>query len=209
MADRRVDRVERPRDEGVYVSRVGEDKKEKQKFSQIPEDRDKKVVMATFFSYLKKMFDAFSPSNKIAGKVVDLHSIIEHLKELKKILGKLAVQDLSSSSDYAIELSEKWGIILEDFDTIEILERKETEKAATFRRMIDAVKNFPPDSEHRFGYYLLQQAGKDWLPFPFIEILEKLHKDHLDDPKASTLATWLSLIDQVIESLKQGVPFNP
>ena len=208
MVDRRVDRVERPRDEGVYVSRLGKDKKEKQKYSKLPADQDKKLLLATFFSYLKKMFDTFSPSKKIAGKVVDIQSIVEHLEAFKKLLEKLGKQDLSSSSDFATELSDQWSLILEDFDTIEIMQRKEANKTTDFRKMMDAIKNYPPESEHRFGFYLLQHAGKDWLPFPFIEILEKLHKDHLDSAKSSTLTLWLSLINQVIENLKQGLPFK-
>jgi len=208
MSDRRVDRVERPRDEGMYVSRIGEDKKEKQKYSQLPADKDKKLLLATFFSYLKKMFDTFSPSKKIAGNVVDIHGMIEHLRAFKNSLEKLGKQDLSNSSEYATELSDRWSLILDDFDTVEIMRRKEAKKTTDFREMMDAIKNYPPESEHRFGYYLLQHAGKDWLPFPFIEILEKLHRDHLENEKSSTLTQWFSLIDQVIENLKQGLPFK-
>ena len=85
MSDRRVERTERPRDEGVYSPRVQEDKKEHEKFTQISED-NKKILVATFCSYLKKMFDAFSPSKKFAGKIVDQQSIIENLEQLKNSL---------------------------------------------------------------------------------------------------------------------------
>lgn len=208
MSDRPLERVERPRDEGVYSSRIGKEKKEKEKFSELPEDEEKKVLFATFFAYLKKMFDTFSPSKKLAGAVVDLHTTIEHLQTFKKALEKLGQQDLSSSSTFATELSDLWAQLLEDFDNIEIMQRKDREKTTPFRSMMDAVKNYPPDSEHRFGYYLLQHAGKDWLPFPFIEILEKLHTDHLENAKESTLANWLALIDQVVENLRKGLPFQ-
>lgn len=208
MVDRRVDRVERPRDEGVYVSRIGEEKKDKQKFSDLPPERDKKLLMATFFAYLKKMFDTFSPSKKIAGKVVDIQGIIEHIQSFRKSLEKLTTKDLSSSSEYATELSDKWIRLNDDLDQIEIMQRKDHSKTASFRNMMDVIKHFPQDSEHRFGYYLLQHAGKDWLPFPFIEILETLHKNHLEDPKSSTLSSWFNLVDEVVENLKEGLPFK-
>ncbi len=209
MVDRRVERTERPRDEGVYSSRIQEEKKEKEKFSEIPPDDEKKILFATFFSYLKKMFDSFSPSKKLAGKVIDQQAIIENLTKFKKLLEKLSKQDLSTSPEFAIELSDTWCILLEDFDQIEIMERKNLAEISTFRKMIDTVKNYPPESEHRFGYYLIQHAGKDWLPFPFLEILENLHKQYTEDPKGSVLLSWIKLIDQVTTNLKNKLPFNP
>ena len=207
MSDRRVERTERHRDEGVYSARVQEDKKEQQKFTHLPEN-DKKILLATFFSYLKKMFDTFSPSKKFAGKIVDQQSIVENLQKLKNLLEKLGKKNLSASSDFAIQLSDLWICIVDDFDNIEILERKNLQEVASFREMMDQIKNFPPDSEHRFGYYLLEHAGKDWLPFPFIEILEKLHKEHVTDSKTSNLTSWLKKIDGVITNLKSTLPFN-
>jgi len=203
-----VERTERPRDEGVYSSRIERDKKEKGKYSKGPPDKEKQLLLATFFSYLKKMFDNFSPSKKLAGKVVDQHVIIEHLEKFKKILEKLSQKDLSNSADYAIELSDIWANLIEDFDTIEILERKNLQDVATFREMMDLIKNYPPDSEHHFGYYLLQHAGKDWLPFPFMEMLETLHKEHITTPETSSLTEWLKLIDKVIANLKKHISFK-
>lgn len=203
-----VERTERPRDEGVYVPRIEEDKKEKGKYSHLRDDSGKKILIATFFSCLKKMFDAFSPSKNLAGKVVDQQAIIENLLYFKKLLTQLSEENLSNSSDFATNLSSGWAQLLGDFENVEILERKNLQEIATFRKMIDMIKNYPPDSEHCFGYYLLQQAGKDWLPFPFIEILETLHKQHQQNSKTSTLASWFTLIDAVIANLKDQLPFK-
>lgn len=208
MTDRRIDRVERPRDEGVYSSRIQEDKKEKEKYKHLPADKDKQILLATFFSYLKKMFDAFSPSKDLAGKVIDQQAIIENLLHFKKLIEKLGKEDLSNSADFATELSEVWSGLLEDFDNVGILERKNIKEIATFREMMDIIKHYPPDTEHRLGYYLLQHAGKDWLPFPFIEILAKLHNEHKEDAKISTLTKWIKLIDGVINTLKKQLPFK-
>jgi hypothetical protein len=208
MVDRRVDKVERPRDEGVHVSPIVEEKKGKQNFSDLPQQRSEKLLMATFFAYIKKIFEKFSPSKKIAGKVVDIQGIIEHIQSFRKILEKLTAQNLSSSSEYAKQLSDAWVTLSDDLDQIQIMHRKDESKTDSFRKMIDAIKHFPKNSEHRFGYYLLQHAGKDWLPFPFIEILEALHQNHLEDPKSSTLNSWFHLFDEVIKNLKQGLPFK-
>jgi len=207
MVDRPLDRVERPRDEGVYVSRA-EEKKKESKYSPGPPKEDKQILLATFFSYLKKMFDTFSPSKQLVSKVVDQQKIIENLLKFKKLLDYLSQKDLSESAEYALKLSDSWCTLLEDFDTIEIMERKNLKEVATFREMMDAIKNYPPNSEHRLGYYLVQHAGKDWLPFPFIEILKTLHTEHQTNAKSSTLALWFKQIDAVISNLSLNQPFK-
>jgi len=206
MVDRPLDRVDRPRDEGVYSSRI-EDKKKESKYSSKPPKETKQVLLASFFSYLKKMFDTFSPSKQHLGKVVDRQKIIEHLLEFKKLLTKLLDKDLSQSAEFASELSETWCQLLEDFDTIEVLERKNLKDVAIFRDLMNHIKNYPPESEHRFGYYLVQHAGKDWLPFPFIEILSTLYSQHQAAPQVSTLNSWQKEIDTVIAALSQQRPF--
>lgn len=200
MVDRPLDRVDRPRDEGVLSSRI-EDKKKESKYSKRAPKEDKEILLATFFSYLKKMFDTFSPSKQLMSKVVDQQKIIENLIHFKKLLVQLGEKDLSQSADYAIKLSDNWCILLEDFDTIEIMERKNLKNVAGFRDLMNGMKNYPPESEHRFGFYLVQHAGKDWLPFPFIEILRVLHHEYVAAPQKSTLSSWLKQIDEVIANL--------
>ncbi len=207
MVDRPLDRVDRPRDEGVYVSR-NEDKKKENKYSPQPPKETKQILLATFFSYLKKMFDTFSPSKQLVSKVVDQQKMIENLLHFKKLLEKLSEKDLSQSAEFASELSNTWCILLEDFDTIEIMERKNLKDVASFREFMNGLKNYPPESEHRFGYYLVQHAGKDWLPFPFIEILAKLYTEYQTAPKTSTLSSWFKQIDAVIAGLSLHQPFK-
>jgi len=208
MSNRRIDPSEGPRDERLYASRTQEDKKEKEKYRQLPSSEGKEILLATFFSYLKKMFDTFSPSKKLAGKVIDQQTIIEHLQSFKKKLAELAEKDLSNSPPFATQLSDIWSLLFEDFENVSVLERKDLKEIASFREMMDIIKHYPPESEHRLGYYLLQHAGEDWLPFPFIEILKQLHDQHLEDPKTSTLTTWQTLIDNVITNFKRQLPFK-
>lgn len=208
MSNRRIDPSEGPRDERLYASRTQEDKKEKEKYRQLPSSEGKEILIATFFSYLKKMFDTFSPSKKLAGKVIDQQTIIEHLQSFKKKLAELAEKDLSNSPPFATQLSDIWSLLFEDFENVSVLERKDLKEIASFREMMDIIKHYPPESEHRLGYYLLQHAGEDWLPFPFIEILKQLHDQHLEDPKTSTLTTWQTLIDNVITNFKRQLPFK-
>lgn len=209
MGDRRIERTDRPRDEGLYPERIGKEKKEKEKFSKHPAKQEKEILFATFFSYLKSLFDTYSPSKKLAGKVLDVHAMITHLETLNSLLQDLSDKDLSNSPEFAAKLSEIWKALLEDFDNVEIMERKNLGQVASFREMMHVIKNYPPDSDHHFGYYLLNQAGKDWLPFPFIEMLERLHTEYREEEEESTLNSWMQLIQTVIANLKAGLPFNP
>lgn len=206
---RRVDRPEGPRDEGMYTPKIQEDKKEKEKFAPLPEDKDKQILFATFFSYLKNLFDTFSPSKKIAGRVIDLQEIANNLAEFKKVLMRLEKEDLSNDAAFATELSTIWEKLVDDFHEIEVIKRKNMKEIAAFRKVMDTIKLYPVDSEHRLGYYLLEHAGQDWLPFPFIEILLRLHKDHEKEKNESTLSRWHILIDQAIEAIEMHLPFNP
>lgn len=203
-----VERTERPRDEGVYSARIQEDKKEKGKFSELPSGNEKKILSATFFNYLKRLFDTFSPSKNLAGKVIAQQTLVDQLEELKALLQNLESENLSNSPEFAIALSDIWCLIIDGFDQFEVMERGNLKKLSSFRKLIDTIKNYPEDSEHRLGFYLLQHAGKDWLPFPFIEILSTLHQNHQEDAKNSTLRIWTSEIDEVIDHLKKGIPFR-
>ena len=202
MSDIHGDRVERHRDEGVYSSRIERDKKEKEKFSRLSsEEKEKRILSTTFFIYLKKLFDSFSSSKGLIGKTIYQEKITEHLRQLKTLLEELRVKDLSNSADFASQLSNIWSLILEDREQIQILHRKKGSENVLLRELMEAIKNYPQDAEHRLGFYLLQHAGKDWLPFPFIEILEKLHKESKEDRKKSTLIEWIQLIDETIENI--------
>ena len=206
MGDRPVERVERPRDEGLYSARVEPDKKGKEKFSKTSPERE--ILFATFFSYLKKLFDAFSPSKELAGKVIDQQSIINRLQQLNKLLVRLGEKDLSTSSEYATELSDLWCLIVEDFEHVQIMERNDLKKIAEFRNLLESIKHYPKDSEHHLGYYLLQHTGKDWLPFPFIEMLEALHTEKRQQSEKNTLSKWQSEIAIVIKNLQSTLPFK-
>lgn len=202
MPDIPSNRIDRPRDENIYVSRIERDKKEKEKFTNIPPDSAKKILFASFFSYLTNLFNSFSPSKKMTGRLIDQQSIIANLHIFKELLEELSKKDLSQSTDFASDLSVIWHRILDDFDNLEIVERKNLSKLSPFRELIYTIKNYPESSEHHFGYYLLMQAGNDWLPFPFIEILSELHLNHKKHGDKSTLVSWIKMIDKTIGELE-------
>jgi hypothetical protein len=209
MGDIEKGRIDKPRDEGVVSSRIGSDKKEEAPYVQLPSSSVKRILAATFLNTLKNLFSAFSSTGEegsLANRIIDQRTVLETLLNFQKLLKQLGEKDLSQDAAFAQELSERWLKIKEDFNKLQIIERKGSNKAASFRRAIDAINHYPPGADHSFGYYLLEQAGRDWLPFPFIEILLNLHLEHKRKGEGSSLSHWIYLIEEVNKELRGKAP---
>ncbi len=201
-------KINRPRDEGVLVPRIEKEKKAREELDKNFLDRSQKILYATFVTYLKKLFDSFSSKGKLAGKVVDLSQPIEHLEAFKTHLQVLSKEDQSQNPKFAIQLSELWHKLTDDFDNMQVLERKNLSRLVRFRQFLDSIKRFPPQSDHTLGFYLIEHAGKDWLPFPYIEILSDLHKQFKADENHSMLKRWISDIDLIIGDFEELTKFE-
>lgn len=209
MADIEKGRIDKPRDEGVESSRVEADKKEKTPYVQLSNSSAKRILAATLVNTLKNLFNAFSPvgeEKSLANRIIDQQTILETLSKFKKLLSNLGEEDLSQNALFAQSLSEQWLKIKEDFNKIQIIERKGSNKVASFRRVIDAINHYPQHVDHSFGYYLLEQAGRDWLPFPFIEILLTLHLEYQKKRETSSLRHWIFLIEEVEKEIRGKIP---
>lgn len=211
MADIEKGRLDRPRDEGVFVPPIERDKKEKNPYSHLPPSQVKRIFAATFLSTLKHLFEFFSPEERssLLEKVIERQTIIETLLSFKELLFKLSKQDMSQDIPFAVALSEHFLKMKDDFSKLQVMERKGSIKVAHFRRVVETFEQYPPEVDHHLGYYLTEQAGKDWLPFPFIEMLEHLYKEHREKGGASHLSQWEELIDQLVIRLRGIVPTGP
>lgn len=192
-----------PRDEGVYIPPIEKEKHEKEPFKQ--SEGERQILFATFFSYLKKLFDAFSPPKELAGKVINIQGIIEHLHILKNLFQDLQKENLSQSAPFTDDLSKIWHILTDDLENLEVAERKNLPELSAFRHLMDDIKNYPNHSDHRLGYYLIKHAEENWLPFPFIELLDSLHKE---ESKTGTLAKWIKSINDLISKFHIHIPFK-
>ena len=67
---------------------------------------------------------------------------------------------------------------------------------------IESVQKYPENDEHSLGYYLTEYAGSDWLPFPFMEILQNLHFSHQTDPHNSYLSQWVKTLKEIISKIQ-------
>lgn len=197
MSDIQKGRLDRPRDEGVIVPPIQGDKKGKQPYTQIPENQGKRILFASFFSALKKAFDSLvQDEGSLGGRVIEKQTSLETILAFKSLMEELASKDLSQDADFALHLSELWHKMQEDFSSLQILERKNPEKVTAYRLFLETINRYPRDADHTLGFYLFEQAGKNWLPFPFIEMLATLHGEQ------KTLNHWIDKLKQLATLLK-------
>jgi hypothetical protein len=102
--------------------------------------------------------------------------ILEKLKEFIKTLRMLEHTDLSEDWRYCEKLSNLWMDLKQSTSNVTIVKKGLDELFAYF-------ESYPEMTDHSLGYYLANHTGEEWIPFPFMDILKKLHttKDDLHD----------------------------
>ncbi|MBI2743850.1 MAG: hypothetical protein HYX48_08045 [Chlamydiales bacterium] len=135
---------------------------------------------------------------------VDLNQVKEHLLGFKKLLEKLSHEDLSRTITFTRKLSDLWIELHEDLRKIQLFEAETPRIGPDLKTTLDAIGSFPPGADHRLGYYLKEHVGQEWLPFPFMDILSLLYKEHLRRGSRSILTIWLSLLADTLFHFEQG-----
>jgi hypothetical protein len=102
--------------------------------------------------------------------------VIDALKAFLQTLTELKDSDLSADWRYCERLSKSWS------DMQRTLEGA-TFPSSSLNELITLVNHYPEKGDHTLGYYLSLHAGEQWIPFPFMEILRKLHEDKKEIPR--------------------------
>lgn len=146
--------------------------------------------------FLKKLAGAFAstkPKEELKEK-----AMVADLEKLKGAFEKLKTVDFSQDVPYLNFLSQTWHNFLDDAATI----KKDEPFFAKLEEFIEQVQEYPHGQEHSLGYYLAEFAGSEWLPFPFMELLARLHEEHTSVPEVSHLKRWTELLKSLIEEIK-------
>jgi len=96
--------------------------------------------------------------------------VIDALKEFIDVLKKLEATDLSADWRYCQKLSKAWNEVLTSLDGAKF-------PTTSLEELVSSVNHFPEKGDHSLGYYLSLEAGEEWIPFPFMEILRNLHEN--------------------------------
>lgn len=175
------------------VESIEKDKREKTDWGQGAKDVEQGnlTLGAHLILLLHKILDWFQPKAAI-------EEIAKNLLAFKLILGILKIEDRSQDTSFLIHLSTVWHQLLDDLHKL----GKADPLAKRYASFIEAIEAYPDKSEHSLGYYLMEYKGQAWLPFPFMELLQKIHLDHQKNPHESYLTRWTHEIESLISSLE-------
>ncbi|HRW58373.1 MAG TPA: hypothetical protein P5048_02000 [Chlamydiales bacterium] len=122
--------------------------------------------------------------------------VIKLLEEFSNLLQLLIQKDLSHKPFYLNSLSQIF-ILLEKSNHAmpqNSVWREEIEK------IFKELDSYPQKMQFSFKHYLSNFAGFKWIPFPFMEMLHKLHLQAKAKPMNNLLRYWILMIDQIIHN---------
>jgi hypothetical protein len=185
----------------LTVQRVEQLKADKENQEEIIKKNPAALLMAGLCAYIRKTA-LFLASRPLAGQKSAIASGVElELSELKKCLVILSKQDESRNPEYTQQLSNAWHQLLDSVTLVEFLERKKNEPLTQIKTLIETFQSYPPKQPRSLGFYMTKYAGKDWLPFPCMEMLQQLHENFIAHPKDNQLAHWIASIDFILNNL--------
>jgi len=199
-----IDPRSQPEKDWGVVQKVEEAKLQKEK--ELAEARKKSpttLLFGAFAVFTKKIF-AFLTSARSRGQALlidNIGDLIQYLSLLRDVLKQLSQEDQSFNPEFIQKLSDAWHSLLEAMSSLELIERKRREEIKAVKRFLETMRKFPPKEEHSLGFYLTEFAGREWLPFPFVELLHALHEEHQAAKDKSQLSSWIREIGSLIEIL--------
>ncbi len=189
--------------EDIKTQRVEREKEEKEKFRERERERKKSSGFAFFTWFQTALFFrkllGFLLSPKEEEKKKSVHSALIHsIEQVKDGFERLKTIDFSQDTQYLSHFSSCWHAFFEEVSHI----KRGAPFYASLERFITEVETYPNGQEHSLGYYLDEFAGSEWLPFPFMEMLAVLHKEHISSPETSRLSLWTNALKALISEIQ-------
>jgi len=198
-----VDPAFDPPKEWLAVQRTEQMQANKEGIEEIVKKNPKTLLMAALCAYIRKMA-LFLASRPVKGRKSALAGELElELSALKNALAELTKKDVSRDAEYVQHLSHVWHQLIDNVTVVEFLSRKKSDISVQLKTLIETFNHYPARQEHSLGYYMTNFAGKEWLPFPFMEQLHLLYEDYHSHKKESQLHHWISSIDLILALIKK------
>lgn len=168
---------------------------QRKKFEEEPSK--KRLSPGSFFLFLLwKLLNYFIHLTRGGISEKEEQEIRDNLQLLKESFESMKWEDRSQDVAFLNQLSEIWHRALENSEHL-----KRTDPfSAAFHSFLKKIQNYPEEQEHTLGYYLTAYAGEKWLPFPYMELIQKIYEQHQQDPSTSSLALWLQELDELLSS---------
>lgn len=189
-----------PIEQPQAIPPIDKDKKGQEEPSfdeQMSDSKTRTFLFASLFAHLRKLIDTFSFKGGVS-RIVDPFTMIHDLQAFRDLLLFLGHDDQSHDPTYLQKLSGVWHKILEDFNLIDLPERKSLPIVNKIRGFINEILQYPQTDEHTLGYYLTEHVGNEWTPFPFMDLLQEIYNEHQANPDSSHLSHWVFLINDIL-----------
>jgi hypothetical protein len=159
----------------------------------------KNLLIAAVFEELEQRSLENSGENisNISAEEKDFYNL---LLSLKRSFLTLSRENKSTDITFIKSLSNTWNFLNLS------IKRRQTQKhplpylfilTETFLK----IESYSEDEGESFGYYLAAHKKSDWFPVPYLQMLEKLHLESLENNADSCLKIWIQGIDNVLFAL--------
>lgn len=183
----------------IVVNPIEKERKEKEGYADLQYPTQSQSV-AILFSWFRKILNTLSNTGAHLAFSGDLSHLLDTVTALRQHLLVLAAEDQSHNPVFMEELPELWHNLLDHCNSLSSLQGPAPEILNKVRFLISQIENFPHGADHTLGQYFTQYAGKDWIPFPFMELLQGLHEEYIAAPNISVLHNWLLLLEEILFS---------
>lgn len=157
--------------------------------------KDKRGLATRLIQVLQKAIDSFL--ERLGGSPPHKAAIEASVSSLKTLLEILKQEDKSQDVRFLNDLSKSWN------EAIQNSLEYNGEALLIFKLFVKKILHYPEGQPHTFGYYLIEYAGQKWVPFPYMELVQKIHKEHEKSPATSPLTEWTRLLGDVINLLHE------
>lgn len=193
--------VER-KDEEIKVSPIESDKKyrdEESEAENVEVQKNTSILYGSILIIFKKFASFFGKNDSENIDQFSQDHLVKTLQSLQELLQSLKKIDQSENSQFYQQLSEIWHLLINQVEIFFRTRRTTQVNIKEMKILITEISHYPPNEDHKLGYYLTQYAGESWLPVPLIQIIKNLRKDYLTHKKSSILEKWVQLINRLLE----------
>lgn len=184
----------KPRDpySGYKTERIEADKHEHEPFEEISSSKEKTGTLLFFI--LKKFIEVLSrlapQEDSTEEKEINLRGL---MILFQAALETIKMEDRSQDLAFLNRLAELWHDILERSSSF----RSNKKLMEPLQKLMKEIEHYPEKASHTLGYYLKEGAGQNWIPFPYMELIQQLHQAHAEDPILSPLKRWTDAIQEL------------
>jgi hypothetical protein len=186
-------------EERYHLLRKQQEQQQEQTHDSSP-TAEPSAFFASIASYLRETFKKVASGEEKHLVVTQKEGIKQHLTAMRKMFVMLAEVDHSYNPEFIVQMSVVWNKIIDDFSFLKAVDISRTVDTQKLQEFLDSINNYPPNEDFTMGGYLTRYAGKEWHPFPLMNILYGLHQNYQENQETSSLIQWIGLLNEVIGS---------